>query len=65
MAKVARRLLSDNDADAAKKISQGRNLAVHMYRGQLGSEIAERLAGHAAVLHRWLDALRQRADEGD
>ena len=32
-----------------------------MYRGLLGEEIEERLAGHAAVLHRWLDALKERA----
>jgi hypothetical protein len=35
-----------------------------MYRGQIGEEIAERLAGHAAVLRRWLDALQERAADG-
>jgi uncharacterized protein YutE (UPF0331/DUF86 family) len=61
--RTARRLgwLSDADADAAMKIGRDRNLAVHMYRGRIGEEIAERLASHAAVLHRWLDALRERA----
>ncbi len=48
---------------AATRIAQDRNLAVHMYRGKIGEEIEERLAGHAAVLRRWLDALRERAAE--
>jgi uncharacterized protein YutE (UPF0331/DUF86 family) len=61
--RAARRLgwISDEDARAATQIAQDRNLAVHMDRGQLGEEIEERLAGHAGVLHRWLDALQQRA----
>ena len=64
--RAARRLgwLSDDDAEAAMKIGRDRNLAVHMYREQIGAQIAERLAGHADVLRRWLDALRQRAVEG-
>jgi uncharacterized protein YutE (UPF0331/DUF86 family) len=63
--RAARRLgwLSDEDADTAMKIGRDRNLAVHMYRGQIGHEIEERLAGHAAALHRWLAAVRQRIDE--
>ena len=65
--RAARRLgwLSDDDAEAAKRIGQDRNLAVHMYRGQLGEEIEQRLAGHAALLRRWLEALRRRAAESD
>ena len=65
--RAARRLgwLSDEDAQAATRIGQDRNLAVHMYRGKIGEEIADRLAGHAAVLRRWLAALRQRVAEGD
>jgi uncharacterized protein YutE (UPF0331/DUF86 family) len=61
--RAARRLgwLSNADAEAAIKIGRDRNLAVHMYRGQIGEEIAERLASHAAALRRWLDALRQQA----
>jgi hypothetical protein len=46
------------------KIGRDCNLAVHMYRGQIGEEIEKRLAGHAAVLRRWLDALRDRAADG-
>ena len=61
--RAARRLgwLSDEDAEAAMKIGRDRNLAVHMYRGEIGAEIGERLAGHAAVLRRWLEALQKRA----
>jgi hypothetical protein len=65
--RAARRLgwLSDEDADAAMKIGRDRNLAVHMYRGQIGTEIEERLSSHAAVLRCWLDALREQAAEGN
>jgi Nucleotidyltransferase substrate binding protein like len=58
--RAARRLgwLSDEDARAALDIGNDRNLAVHMYRGEIGAEIARHLAGHAELLHRWLDALR-------
>jgi len=64
--RAARRLgwLSNADAEAAIKIGRDRNLAVHMYRGQIGEEIAERLVDHAAVLRRWLDALQERAADG-
>jgi uncharacterized protein YutE (UPF0331/DUF86 family) len=57
--------LSDEDARAAIKLGEERNLAVHMYRDQVGEEIERHLAAHAALLHRWLDALRQRAAEGE
>ncbi len=64
--RAARRLgwLSNADAEAAIKIGRDRNLAVHMYRGQIGEEIAERLVDHAAVLRRWLDALQKRVADG-
>jgi uncharacterized protein YutE (UPF0331/DUF86 family) len=57
--RAARRLgwLSDEDAQAAIGIGRDRNLAVHMYRGEIGAEIAKRLSAHAAVLRRWLDTL--------
>lgn len=63
--RAARRLgwLSDEDALSAIGIGRDRNLAVHMYRGQIGTEIAERLAAHVTVLRRWLTALRQHAAE--
>ena len=65
--RAARRLgwLTDEDAQAAMVVGRDRNLAVHMYRGQLGAAIAARLATHAAVLRRWLAALQRRATGGD
>jgi nucleotidyltransferase substrate binding protein (TIGR01987 family) len=55
------RLLGDEDTENALRIADDRNLTVHMYKQDIGEEIAERLAAHTAVLHRWLDALRERA----
>ena len=65
--RAARRLgwLSDEDAQAAITVGRDRNLAVHMYRGEIGAEIARRLAAHAALLRRWLTALRARAEAPD
>jgi uncharacterized protein YutE (UPF0331/DUF86 family) len=65
--RAARRLgwLTDEDAQAAMVVGRDRNLAVHMYRGQLGAAIAARLATHAAVLRRWLAALQRRATGGE
>ena len=59
--RAARRLgwLSDKDARAAIGVGRDRNLAVHMYRGEIGAEIAQRLAAHAALLRRWLAAMQQ------
>jgi uncharacterized protein YutE (UPF0331/DUF86 family) len=61
--RAARRLgwLSDEDAEAAMKINRDRNLAVHIYRGEIGAEIDERLGAHAELLRRWLGALRRLA----
>src|SRR5207245_2676054 len=55
------RLLSDDDAENAIRIADDRNLTVHMYKEDLGEAIAGRLVAHAAVLRRWLEALRRRA----
>jgi Nucleotidyltransferase substrate binding protein like len=64
--RAARRIgwLSDEDARAALQLTQDRNLSVHMYRGEIGAEIALRLAGHGALLRRWLAALQGTADPG-
>ena len=61
--RAARRLgwLSDEDARAALDLGNDRNLAVHMYRGEIGAEIEAHLAGHAALLGRWLEALQRHA----
>jgi uncharacterized protein YutE (UPF0331/DUF86 family) len=56
--------LSDEDARAAIRLGEERNLAVHMYRDKVGQQIEQHLADHAALLRRWLDALRQRATAG-
>jgi hypothetical protein len=63
--RASRRLgwLSDEDARAAFDIGSDRNLAVHMYRGEIGNEIELHLAAHAALLRRWLGALQERAAE--
>jgi hypothetical protein len=62
--RAARRIgwLSDEDAQAAIRVGRDRNLAVHMYRGEIGAEIARRLGAHTALLRRWLAALRARAE---
>jgi uncharacterized protein YutE (UPF0331/DUF86 family) len=61
--RAAQRLgwLSDEDAQAAISVGRDRNLAVHMYRGRIGTEIAQRLGAHADLLCRWLAALQDRA----
>ena len=53
--------LSDEDAQAAIKLGEERNLAVHMYREQVGELIEQHLAMHAALLRRWLEALQNSA----
>lgn len=58
------KLLEDDDAEEAIRIAD-RNLTVHMYKREIGESLAERLAGHTAVLRRWLDALLVRAAPSD
>jgi uncharacterized protein YutE (UPF0331/DUF86 family) len=53
--------LSDEDAVAAIKLGAERNLAVHMYRDQVGQQIEGHLTAHAALLRRWLEAMQRRA----
>jgi uncharacterized protein YutE (UPF0331/DUF86 family) len=53
--------LSDEDARAAIRLGEERNLAVHMYRDEVGQQIEKHLADHAALLHRWLEALQRQA----
>jgi nucleotidyltransferase-like protein len=53
--------LSDEDAQAAIKLGEERNLAVQMYRDQVAQQIEGHLAAHAALLRRWLVALQRRA----
>jgi hypothetical protein len=60
--RAARRFdwLSDEDAEAAMAVGRDRELAFQ-YRSGIHDEIAGRLPFHAAVLRRWLDALKERA----
>ena len=51
--------LSDEDAQAAIKLGEERNLAVHS--DQVAQQIEGHLAAHAALLRRWLEALQRRA----
>jgi nucleotidyltransferase substrate binding protein (TIGR01987 family) len=51
-------LLSEADARAAMDMIDDRNLTSHTYNEDLAIAIFGRLAGHASVLQRWLDALR-------
>src|SRR5689334_20772757 len=53
--------LVDEEAQSAMRIGRDRNLAAHMYRGEIGAGIAERLKAHAELLHRWLEELRRRS----
>jgi hypothetical protein len=57
------RLLSDEDAEQAIRVTDDRNAIVHTYKQDLGDALGERLAGHAALLHRWLDALGERGGQ--
>jgi len=54
--RAARRaeLMTDEDAEDAIRMTDDRNQTVHMYKEELGAELAERLPRYAAVMHRWL-----------
>src|ERR1700680_1259300 len=64
--RAARRVgwLSDPDAEAALRLTQDRNLTVHMYHKEIGAQIGSRLTAHAALLRRWLEALQRNAAAG-
>ena len=61
--RAARRVgwLFDEDARGALQLGRDRNLSVYMYRGEIGAEIEEHLTSHAALLRRWLEALKRHA----
>ena len=44
----------------ALQLAQDRNLSVHMYRKEIGEQIGGRLAAHAVLLRRWLEAMQAR-----
>lgn len=53
-------VLSDEDAEQILAMADDRNLTVHTYNQALASEIFARLAGHSALLTRWIDAMRRK-----
>lgn len=57
-------LLDDGDAVRALQMADDRNLTVHTYDERLAGEIYARLGDYAALLARWLDAMRRRSPEG-
>ena len=54
-------LMTDEDAEEAIRMTDDRNQTVHMYKEELGDELAERLPRYTAVMYRWLNALCDRA----
>lgn len=52
-------LLNEDDARAAMDMIDDRNLTSHTYNEELAIAIFGRLAQHAGLLRRWLDALTQ------
>lgn len=54
---VQNSLLSEADARAAMDMIDDRNLTSHTYNEDLAVAIFGRLASHARILRRWLDAL--------
>ena len=53
-------LLSRDQAEAALAMADDRNLTVHTYNETLAKEIFRRLAGHAALMGAWMDAMTGR-----
>lgn len=53
-------VLTDLDAEAALRMADDRNRTVHTYNEPLAQEIAARLAGHCALLERWLAEMTRR-----
>lgn len=52
-------LLADDEAEAALRMADDRNLVVHLYREALARAIFARLPEHAALLRALLGALRR------
>ena len=51
-------LLTEEQARAALRMAQDRNLTVHTYNEELAEEIYSRLPQHAALMGIWLDAIQ-------
>ena len=52
-------LLTDEEAEAALRMADDRNLVVHIYREALAQQIFARLPNHAGVLRAWLEGMRR------
>lgn len=55
-------LLSEDETRGALVMADDRNLTVHTYNEELAKRIFSDLAGHAALLDRWLSAMEARRD---
>jgi nucleotidyltransferase substrate binding protein (TIGR01987 family) len=52
-------LLSEPDSRLALAMTDDRNLTVHTYNEELARRIAAELGGYAALLGRWIEAMRR------
>jgi nucleotidyltransferase substrate binding protein (TIGR01987 family) len=57
-------LLSDDEAHAALRMTDDRNLIVHVYREAVARDLDSRLAAHAATLAVWIAAMQHRSAGG-
>jgi nucleotidyltransferase substrate binding protein (TIGR01987 family) len=51
-------LVSDEQAEAALRMADDRNLVVHLYREAVARDLDSRLHAHAATLAAWLAAMK-------
>ena len=51
-------LLTDEQAEAALRMADDRNLVVHTYREAVARDLDSRLAAHALTLAAWIAAMR-------
>jgi len=56
-------LLDEAETAHALGMADDRNLVVHLYNEALAVALESRLAGHTALLARWLDSMVQRVGE--
>jgi nucleotidyltransferase substrate binding protein (TIGR01987 family) len=51
-------LLTDEQAEAALRMADDRNLVVHVYREAVARDLDSRLSGHAVTLAAWVATMR-------
>ena len=54
-------LLTDEQAEAALRMADDRNLVVHVYREAVARDLDSRLAAHASTLTAWVAAMKSSA----